>query len=203
MFLNLFGKKVKNNKNTSINLIYAFTDLKGRKYYHFANPYQDLNADRYISFYMPLVNEYLSNIRLKDLEDYFIEAEKYTRIEQYIAATKALEQRVKFSRDVQIIYEIMAVLYLREDEQNVPIHEDFVKEKAKDIRDVIIQSGGGGSGFFQCPLLSNFLRSVNISVESWSELDKLSSRNRELLKQTLEQIRNFYPSKPVSNITGN
>lgn len=199
MFLKIFGKKVKNNQDKAINLIYAFTDLKGRKYYHFANPMQDLNVARYIEFYMPLVNEYFSNIRLKDLEEYFKDAEKYKRIEQFMAATKMLEQKVQFSREVFIVYEIMAVLYLREDEQNTPIHEDFVKEKAKDIRDVIIQSGGGGSGFFQCPLLKEFLKSASISVENWRELDKLSSQSRELLRTTLEQIKNFYQSKQPLN----
>lgn len=200
---NIFGKRVKDNQNKSIKLNYAFTDLKGRKYYSLANPVQDLNVSRYIEFYMPLVNEYFSQIRLKELEEYVEAAQKFKKIEQFVAATKMIEQRIKFNRDVLIVYEIMAVLYLREDEENMPIHEDFVKEKARDIRDVIIQSGGGGSGFFQCPLLIEFLKSARLSVESWSVLDRLSSQNRELLSQTLEQIRNFYQSKPALSTTEN
>lgn len=199
---NLFGKRVKDNQNKSIQLNYAFTDLKGHKYYTLANPIQDLNVSRYIEFYMPLVNEYFSNIRLQELEQFVAESQDYKKIEQFIAATKMIEQRIKFNRDVLIVYEIMAVLYLREDEENAPIHEDFIKEKAKDIRNVVI-ANGGGSGFFQCPLLREFLKSARLSAENWNELDKLSSQSRELLKTTLEQIKNFYLSKPVSNLTVN
>lgn len=196
---NLFGKRVKDNQNKSIKLNYAFTDLKGRKYYSFSDTAQEINPARFFEFFLPLVNEYQAKIKNEEIELYIETAKKLKTYEQLMLEVRMLEERMKITRDVLIVYELMAVVYLREDEENVPIHEDYVKEKARDIRDVIIANGGGGNGFFQCTLLREFLESARISQGSLTGLDKLSTQSRELFRTALSLLVESVQSSNLSS----
>lgn len=195
---NLFPKKV-DSGDKKVPMRYAFTGLSGHKYYHYIDATNDMNPARYIEYYLPMVKEYFLGVKRTELDTFFTKCKGYTNIKQYEAAHLVMEERAKLNLDTSIIYDIMSVLYLREDEENEFVDQLFLQEKSNDIKSTMRASGGVDNGFFLCPEFRNFLKSANLSDVDWSSYTRIAEKNLEVLEETLNLIRNSDQFKNIQN----
>jgi hypothetical protein len=186
----LFPKKIKSPKGISVPMRYAFTGLSGNRYYHYIDASNDMNPARYIEYYLPMVKEYFLGIKRTELDVFFNKCKEYKNIKQYETAHLVMEERAKLNLDTGIVYDIMSVLYLREDEKNEFVDQLFLQEKSKDIKMTMRASGGVDSGFFLCQGFRNFLVSANLSDVDWNSYTRIAEKNLEILNQTLDLIHN-------------
>jgi hypothetical protein len=112
----------------------------------------------------------------------------FTSINQYRSAVEALDIRRQIAMDVNMLYELCAVLYLREDEDNAPISNDFLLEKAKDIRETIAESEDP-SFFFADQELKNFLTLHDMSQWKWNILQQNLESQMSAFRQVMTQIQ--------------
>jgi hypothetical protein len=195
--LNKFNvKRVPSNKGT-VTMNFAFTGLSGKKYYHYTDAANDMNPARYIEYYLPTIKEYFLGIKNNELIEFWTKCEGFTSIKQYEAAHLVMKERSKLNIDMTLIYDIMSILYLREDEPNNFVSQILLREKAEDIKNTMRASGGADNGFFLCPEFRNFLKSARLSGIDWKELTKLSEQTSIILSQTLDLIRSSITSKNI------
>lgn len=195
----LFGKKV-DSPHGRVPMRYAFTGLSGHKYYHYIDATNDMNPARYIEYYLPMVKEYFLGIKATELRTFFAKCKNYTNIKQYEAAHLVMEERAQLNLDTSIIYDIMSVLYLREDEKNEFVDQLYLQEKSKDIKNTMRASGGVDNGFFLCPEFRNFLKSANLSDIDWNSFTRIAEKNIQILEETLNLIHNSEQFKNTPNI---
>ena len=193
----LFPKKVESPKGTSVSMRYAFTGLSGNRYYHYIDASNDMNPARYIEYYLPMVKEYFLGIKRTELDVFFNKCKDYKHIKQYETAHLVMEERAKLNLDTGIIYDIMSVLYLREDEKNQFVDQLFLQEKSKDIKLTMRASGGVDNGFFLCPEFRNFLVSANLSDVDWNSYTRIVDKNIGILQETLDLIHNSDQFKSI------
>mgnify|MGYP003508455634 FL=1 len=198
-FSRIFGKYVYNQQKKLVSMNFAFQGLSGHSYYHYIDAANDINCSRYTEYYQPMVMEYFMGIKRTELDTFFTKCKGYTNIKQYEAAHLAMEERSKLNLDTAIIYEIMAVLYLRDEEANAYVDPLYIKEKAKDIRDTMRAYQGVGEGFFLCPFFRNFLKSANLSDVDWNSYTRIAEKNLEILEETLNLIRNSDQFKNIQS----
>ncbi len=196
----LFPKKIVSSKGKNVPMRYAFTGASGHKYYHYIDAVNDMNPARYIEYYLPMVKEYFLGIKRTELDTFFIKCKGYVNIKQYEAAHLVMEERSKINLDTGIIYDIMSVLYLREDEKNEFVDQLFLQEKSKDIRLTMRASGGVDNGFFLCHEFRNFLKSANLSDVDWNSYTRIAEKSQEALEMTLNLIRNSDQFKNIQSI---
>lgn len=197
--LGVFNKKYVQSNKGGVFMNYSFTGLSGHKYYHYTDAENDMNPARYIEYYLPMVKEYFLGIKNNELIDFWNKCEGFTNIKQYQAAHLVMSERSKLNLDTTLIYDIMAVLYLREDEPNQYVSQILLREKAEDIKNTMRASGGADNGFFLCPEFRNFLKSAKLLGVDWSELTKVSERNAQILSETLNLIRSSDIYKNITN----
>jgi Asp-tRNA(Asn)/Glu-tRNA(Gln) amidotransferase C subunit len=112
----------------------------------------------------------------------------FNNISQYRSAIEALDIRRQIAMDTNMLYELMAVLYLREDEKNEPISNEFLLEKAKDIRDTMIKAEDS-EVFFCEPILQDFLKSLNMSALNLNILQQNLESQMSAFRQVMNQIQ--------------
>jgi Asp-tRNA(Asn)/Glu-tRNA(Gln) amidotransferase C subunit len=112
----------------------------------------------------------------------------FNSINQYRSAIEALDIRRQIAMDTNMLYELMAVLYLREDEKNEPISNEFLLEKAKDIRDTMIKAEDS-EVFFCEPILKEFLNSQDTSQLKWILLQQNLESQVRIFKEVMKQIQ--------------
>lgn len=184
---NLFSKKVK-HEGINIKLRYAFTGLSGYKYYYFPEAQYHMNTARYFELFLPLQKEYLMKITHSDIDMFIEECEKMTKEHQFKAAIQALKMRLNITLDPMLVYQMMAVMYLREDEKNEVPSKDLIQEKSEDIRKTMC-GDGGETDFFQEPELNKFLSSLQLSGANLTLLSLHTERQTELFEKVIKQIR--------------
>lgn len=183
----LFKKRVK-NEGKSIVMEYAFTGASGHKYYYFPEAQYHLNTQRYLELFLPLQQEYLMRITTNDIALFIEEAEKMTKVSQFTAAVQALKLRLNITLDPMIVYQMMAVVYLRENEPNTMPSKTFIQEKALDIQNTM-GGDGGETDFFQDKHLKEFLRSLNLSGVNWTALSLHMDRQSQMFEKVIKEIR--------------
>lgn len=181
--------KKHNGKNT-IYLHYAFTDLKGTHYYHYNNAEMDMNPARYAIRYVLLVKEYFEGVHktmVKSFLNDIIEG-KFKSIEQIKSGAFNINKYFEFDADLHIVYKIMAILYLTEDEDNLLISDKQIEDKAENIRLAMEAAMGADEGFFLCPFFRSFLKSANLLESDWTELSRIQEKVTMSLKTTIDLI---------------
>lgn len=150
-------------------LEYRFTDNEGRKYYHFAKLF-DLPLDRLSEIEVTL-SEMQAGLSYEEKKDVYGHMHKV--LEKFIASirgnkfdTKALGQftllieesnrreQLLIHRD--LMYKMMALVYVREDENIHTVDAQLLKEKVKYFQQEIEQ-GGNLSSFFGSQTFSALL----------------------------------------------
>jgi Asp-tRNA(Asn)/Glu-tRNA(Gln) amidotransferase C subunit len=186
-FRNLFGKKVK-TPNGNQKMIYVFTSVGGYKYYRFSDTMNQINFERYHGQYTTRLVEMQNRITNASLNEWIETTRGFNNISQYRSAIEALDIRRQIAMDTNMLYELMAVLYLREDEKNEPISNEFLMEKAKDIRDTMIKSEDS-EVFFCEPILQDFLKSLNMSALNLNILQQNLESQMSAFRQVMNQIQ--------------
>jgi Asp-tRNA(Asn)/Glu-tRNA(Gln) amidotransferase C subunit len=186
-FRNLFGKKVK-TPNGNQKMIYVFTSVGGYKYYRFSDTMNQINFERYHGQYTTRLVEMQNRITNASLNEWIETTRGFNNISQYRSAIEALDIRRQIAMDTNMLYELMAVLYLREDEKNEPISNEFLLEKAKDIRDTMIKAEDS-EVFFCEPILQDFLKSLNMSALNLNILQQNLESQMSAFRQVMNQIQ--------------
>lgn len=195
-------KAIKTPKGEIKPMKYAFTGLSGHKYFHYTDAVNDMNPARYIKLYMPMMHEYMNRLSNRDLGVFFDTCESFTTIQQYKDAHSVTKFKFKsLNLNTELIYDIMAVLYLREDEPNLKVPNELIAEKAKDIEQTMLSAEPFDHSFFLCPTFRTFLESVNILGKDWNALTQISEMNSKILSETLELIRSSAISKNIKSTT--
>lgn len=189
-FLSIFKIKfVKTNHKAFEPMRYAFTGISGHKYYCYRDVSKDINPARYIQYYLKLNKEYSLEVRKQDILDFIEMALNISDVKRIHAAIYGLKSRVEINHpDHSIIYELMAVLYLRGDEPNEEVPESLIREKAQDIKETMKISGAIDNGFFLCGEFRNFLKREKLLGINWNEYTAISEKQNQIFKTLLEML---------------
>ena len=186
-FKNIFGKKVKTPHGNQ-KMIYAFTSVGGYKYYRFSDTMNQINFERYHAQYTTRLMEMQNRITNVSLNEWIETTRTFNNINQYRSAVEALDIRRQIAMDTNMLYELMAILYLREDEKNEAISNEFLLEKAKDIRDTLM-TAEDSEVFFCEPILADFLKSQNISALNLNILAQNLESQMEVFRKVMKKIQ--------------
>ena len=186
-------------------LAFAFTDIEGNNYYRFEN--QDLmSMERLgeLKKYFTWIVRGLTNVELEELI--------HQANEGIVNAMKSLDDKNKVSRflansisthaeilmrsekisNTELYYNLLAVQYIRHDEDPLVYSETIQREKVIAFKTA---SGSLDSFFFALPEFTNLCRLLNITAPEWTAFQELSSRVMErnqsvtsLLKRKLSTI---------------
>jgi Asp-tRNA(Asn)/Glu-tRNA(Gln) amidotransferase C subunit len=186
-FRNIFGKKVKTPHGNQ-KMIYAFTSVGGYKYFRFSDTMNQINFERYHAQYTTRLVEMQNRLTNSSLNEWIEMTRTFNNIGQYRSAVEALDIRRQIAMDVNMLYELMAVLYLREDEKNEPISNEFLLEKAKDIRDTLTVSEDS-EVFFCEPILAEFLNLQSISQSNLIISAQNLESQMQIFRKVMKQIQ--------------
>ena len=186
-FKNIFCKKIK-TPNGNQKMIYVFTSVGGYKYYRFSDTMSQINFERYHAQYTTRLVEMQNRITNASFAEWIETTRTFNNINQYRSAVEALDIRRQIAMDTNMLYELMAVLYLREDEKNEPISNEFLLEKAKDIRDTLTVAEDS-EVFFCEPILQEFLNLQDISQSNLIISVQNLERQMEIFNKVMKQIQ--------------
>lgn len=186
-FKNIFGKKIK-TPNGNQKMIYVFTSVGGYKYYRFSDTMSQINFERYHAQYTTRLVEMQNRITNASFAEWIETTRTFNNISQYRSAVEALDIRRQIAMDTNMLYELMAVLYLREDEKNEPISNEFLLEKAKDIRDTLTVAEDS-EVFFCEPILQEFLNLQDISQSNLIISVQNLERQVEIFNKVMKEIQ--------------
>lgn len=184
---NLFGKKVK-TENGKAKMIYAFTGVSGFKYYRFEDTMNQINFARYHEQFALRLVEMQNRITNAELTQFIETTRSFNNINQYRSAIEALNIRREIAMDTNMLYELAAIIYLREDEENDIITNELLIEKAKDIRDTLIKQKNSDI-FFLDGVLKSFLTSQNLSVSNMSILMQNLEMQMGVFQKVMKEIQ--------------
>lgn len=183
----------------------AFKDLKGNQYHRFEN--QDLMSIERLGelkkYYTWLIRG-LSNIELEELIGQANEGiilamrniDDKNKIEKYLAnviSTHAeIQMRSEKISNTELYLNLLAVQYIRDDEDPLIFSETIQKEKVIAFKEA---SGKLDSFFFALPEYHKLCKLLNITANEWMEFQELSQkvqqRNKDvsiMLKERLSKI---------------
>ncbi len=184
-----------NKPVTHKDLDYAFTDANGKRYYEFtmnqAIPMDRLNQLKIYMGYMEL------RITPENQDDIIDKVLGYVEAglteEQNAVRASALLLELKDRKDkirpAELIYNYLAVLYIREDEDPMVIDNDIHLDKVNMFMD---QCGKKDGFFFHLKELTRLFNSLTMSQEDWQAyLDESLLQGQKLM----EKIRVYTTSK--------
>lgn len=178
-------------------LTFAFTDLDGNNYYRFEN--QDIiSKDRLgkLKEYYTWLIRGLDNKELDELlygvREGIVNAMKNVDnpklVSKYlansIAYTAEIQMRSEKISNVELYYNLLAVQYIRHDEDPLIFSEAIQQEKV-----IAFKKGAGqlDSFFFALPEYANLCKLLNITANEWTVFQELSAmvQNRNQSVKTL------------------
>lgn len=174
-------KKVFNNAK----LVFAFTDLEGNNYHRFEN--QDIiSGDRLgklKEYYTWLIrgldntelDELIHQVRegivlaMKNIDDKKL-ISKY--LANAIAYTAEIQMRSEKISSVELYYNLLAVQYIRHDEDPLIFSESIQQQKV-----IAFKAGAGklDSFFFALPEYERLCKLLNITTTGWTAFQELSA----------------------------
>lgn len=186
-------------------LAYAFTDLNGQDYYKFEN--QDLLSMERLAELKKYFTWILRGLTNDELNSLIHEANQGVILAlQYIDDKKAvakylanvvshhaeIQMRSEKISNVELYYNLLAVQYIRHDENPLEYSETIQKEKV-----IAFKTGAAhaNSFFFALPEYTKLCKLLNITANEWTEFQELSQRvvqrNQDvstMLKEKLSKI---------------
>jgi Tat protein secretion system quality control protein TatD with DNase activity len=199
-------KKIKNliSNKTRKDLRFAFKSVGGHNYYYIVDLLQGGKAEieklpfaRYYQ-YSSLIWEYHNSLRNEELEMWIEQAQKITDIKVMGVALEALKFRREMAMALDTIYEIMAVVYIRADDDMKSLNSEQLAERARDIK---LTAESGDFFFLHYPSLY-FLLDFNHSSElSWTILVRNLERQKEVFQEAIKAlVAKSTPSKNTKNL---
>jgi hypothetical protein len=190
-----FGKKLikfylaDQNKPIQLSqLVYAFSDSKGKKYYRFPENVA-LPFDRYgkLMEYLTLISSRLTaeNLALLCDKALAIVTEGISK-EKNAAKVAAIIYQLKERKDwivpAQLIYDVLCLQYIREDEQPDKFDNGIHMQKIELFMNEISKS----AFFLRMPEFQKLLNSTTMSESEWTEYYLKSIAEDKILKETLK-----------------
>lgn len=205
---NLFKKKFQQyahqdrDKLTHKSLVHWFTGNDGMNYFKFPSnmvlPLERLaNLKMLYSWLSSGISgeemQSIIEIMKKSLHEGLGQPDATARIATMI---NVLEERIKFSFHLELYYNIVATLAIREDESPEVYNNDIQMQKVKAFKD--LTANGGTYFFFQEKLSETPINLSAISEAEWASLVVES----EMWKLQLKQIQDWLNSPKESQVSG-
>lgn len=184
---NYFAFNYQSKKLGFENLEKAFIDSKGMAYYRYKNDFEiPIIRFKEIQQRIILLNSGLSDVSLKLIASKMKEAlngGKKSDLAEIGFLIKEIERRANIWIDTDMLMEITALTYIREDESTTII--DWVLHKEKIIQ-FTKDSAGGLYDFFYSTGLISLLPFAGTTEEEFQQFYKESELKMKALKMTLE-----------------
>ena len=179
-----------NKPVTHQNLEYAFTDTQGKKYYRFPQSVS-MPVERYghLTKFITLMSARLTPDNMDRLLDKALSIiqegiGKDKNAAKVAALIYELKDRDKWIVPAQLVYDILAVQYIREDELPDTFSNEIHKEKVSTFMNDISKS----SFFFHLPELKKLTNSTLMSQEEWEKYCEESMAQNEAISGILKII---------------
>jgi hypothetical protein len=185
-------KKLKNliSNKTRKDLKFAFKSVSGYNYYYIIDlENQDkpeiskLPFARYL-VYSEFIWEYWNGLKNEEFDMWFEQAEKINDIRVMKVAIEALKFRKNIAINIDLIYEILALVYIREDDPKGALTSDQIKERALDIKNTA-ETGHFFFHYSELLALLNFQKQLEIS---WVTLLKNLEMQKQVFKRAMDSI---------------
>lgn len=188
---NFWKKPKKKIRPLKDNLIFAFEDHTGMKYYKFPSPESiGLNRLFKIQDYMAWMVRGLTADNLKELTDRMDElitdGLKTGRNGAKLALlVQEIRERNEKSVPLELVYNYLAVFYVREDERPDVFNEQVQKEKVEAFK-ISAESGNLDGFFFALHEYKNICALLNTTNGSWESIVRESQQVTERLEKLLK-----------------
>jgi hypothetical protein len=186
-------------------LVYAFTDLNGHDYYRFEN--QDLlsmerlaELKKYFTWILRgLTNDELNALiaeanqgiimALQSIDDKKLVSKYLANVISHHAEIQMRSEKIS---NCELYYNLLAVQYIRHDEDPLTVSETIQREKV-----IAFKSGAAkpNSFFFAMPEFQKLCKLLSITANEWTEFQELSLRVQQrnqsvnsMLKERLSKI---------------
>lgn len=194
-------KLLKKPAVTHKNLELAFQDTDGKRYYRIpavmALPLERFGKAQEFIMWMSagmtaseltslisVVKESLGEL----MKDMVSKDKKSNALIKAGAAVNEMEMRAELVMHTELLYQFIAVHYIREDEPIDQYVESIQQEKVDAFKKMV--SEGGAYGFFSTlPELANTNKSMNLSPEEWDQYWNASMREQRRLKKVIEYLK--------------
>jgi hypothetical protein len=196
--------KIKNilKNKTRKDLRFAFKSVSGHNYYYIID-LQAGNAEieklpfaRYHQ-YSSLVWEYYNGLKNEELAMWLEQVTKINDIKILQVAIEALKFRREMAVNVDTIYEIMAVVYMRADDDMKPLNSEQLVERARDIK---LTAESGNFFFLHYKSLYSLLNFTRTSELDWTILVRNLERQKQIFLEAINSIAKSTPSKSTKNL---
>ena len=187
-------KKIKNliKNKTRKDLKFAFKSHGGHNYYYIIDLDNQDKAEisklpfaRY-KIYSEYIWEYWNGLKNEEFDMWIEQAEKINDIKVMKVAIEALKFRKSLAVNIDMIYEILALVYVRADDPVGVLTSDQIKERALDIKN----TAESGNFFFihypECYALLGFQRQSELS---WTTLLKNLEMQKEVFKKAILSLQ--------------
>lgn len=179
-----------NKPTTHAMLEYAFTDMKGRKYYRYPKD-MSMSLDRYshLTKYLSYLSARLTPEQMDSIIDVALQIiqdgiGKDKNAARVAALLYELKDRDRLIVPSQLVYDILAVQYVREDEKPDEFDNEIHMDKVSTFMSDISKS----SFFFQLPELIKLTNMSATSMGAWVKYLEQSAIQDANLKRILKVI---------------
>lgn len=207
-----FGKQLlkeylseQNKPLTLAKLSYAFTDCNGKKYYSFPKD-MALPLDRYgqLIKYLSFLSARMTPAQMDKIIDAALELiqqgiGKDKNAAKVAALLYELRDRERLIVPAQLVYDILAVQYVREDELPSEFDNEIHMQKVS----AFMADSSKGEFFFLLPELKNLTSLSAISINEWAQYLEEDRKQDEQLNRILKVIFSDNVSKrekPTSKV---
>jgi hypothetical protein len=181
---NIFRNKMRSD------LRFAFKSVSGKNYYYIIDlENQDkpeiskLPFARYL-VYSEFIWEYWNGLKNEEFDMWFEQAEKINDIRVMKVAIEALKFRKNIAINIDLIYEILALVYIREDDPKGALTSDQIKERAWDIKNTA-ETGHFFFHYSELLALLNFQKQLGMS---WVTLLKNLEMQKQVFQRAMDSI---------------
>lgn len=175
-------------------LPYVFTDQQGRRYYGFPATMQfplDRHARRadtinYMAAGLTGAEiRALTDVAITELEN--LATGKKGSIVKAAAAMHELRNRDSLAVHHELVYQFIAIHYIREDENPYEVVDHVMDEKIEAFKEMV--AGGRLMDFFHLPELTNICNTIGLSSEEFQQRWNESIAAMRILNQKLQYLK--------------
>ena len=122
------------------------------------------------------------------VEEMSTKEKKHNALVKAGAAVNEMEMRANLVIHTELLYNFVAVHYIREDEPIDQYVETIQQEKVDAFKAMV--SEGGAYGFFSTlPELANINKSMNLSPEEWDGYWNASIKEQQRLRKVIQYLK--------------
>lgn len=201
-FLSFYVKEVA-KPILKTDLRYIFTDLQGKKYYEFSQD-KPLPLERFgeqtriLQYYTKGFSPQEETAMLDEMDKSLVNGLKDTKMVSRIAfLIGEMKDRANIVIHTELLYELVAVQWVREDEMPETFNSKIQSEKVSAFKEYV--AAHGSYFFFQSAPLKKLNHLLNMSESEWTMLFHESLIRQKALTEQLKRFQSQRSNgKPVS-----